>query len=84
MLNEKNEITIGHKNKRRFQAMLSSYVMDKKNGKAWDIHDVQVMEGLRSYYRMVEGENIDKIVSHLSQKFDVDVLKLIKADLRGE
>ena len=83
MLNANNEITVGHKNKRRFQAMLSSYVMDKKNGKAWDIHDVQVMEGLRSYYRMVEGENIDKIVSHLSQKFCVDIPKMIKDDLKG-
>lgn len=83
MLNEKNEITVGYKNKRRFQAMLSSYVMDRKNGVQWDLHDVQAMEGLRSYYRMVEGETIDKIVAHLSQKFGVDIVALIKRDLKA-
>ena len=82
MLNANNELSIGHKNKRRFEAALSSYAMDKKNGKSWDLHDVQVLEGQRNYYRMVEGENIDKIVSFISQKFGVDIPKMIKADLR--
>lgn len=82
MLNKDNEITVGHQKKRQFQAMLSSYVMDKKNGKDWDKSDIQTMEGYRNYYRMVEGEKIDKIVEHLSQKFGVDIISLIKTDLR--
>lgn len=82
MLNKDNEITVGHQKKRQFQAMLSSYVMDKKNGKDWDKSDIQTMEGYRNYYRMVEGETIDKMVDHLSKKFGVDIVGLIKADLR--
>ena len=81
MLNKDNEITIGHKKKKQFKAMLSAYAMDKKNGKSWDLSDIQIMEGYRNYYRMVEGENIDAIVNYLSEKFDIDIVKSIKDDL---
>lgn len=81
MLNKDNEITVGYKKKRRFQAMISSYVMDKKNGREWNKSDIQTMEGYRNYYRMIEGERIDKIVEHIGNKFDVDIVNLIKQDL---
>ncbi len=83
VLNRDNEITIGHKKKKQFQAMLSSYIMDKKNGVQWDKHDIQTMEGHRNYYRMVEGDTIDRIIDHINQKFDVNVVKMIKADLKA-
>lgn len=83
MLNKDNEITVGHKKKRQFQAMLASYIMDKKNGKEWDKSDVQTMEGYRNYYRMIEGDTIDKMVAHIGEKFGVDVVQLIKDDLRA-
>ena len=83
MLNKDNEITVGHKKKRQFQAMLASYIMDKKNGKDWDKSDVQTMEGYRNYYRMIEGDTIEKMVAHIGEKFGVDVVQLIKDDLRA-
>lgn len=83
MLNKDNEITVGHKKKRQFQAMLASYIMDKKNGNGWDKSDVQTMEGYRNYYRMIEGDTIDKMVAHIGEKFGVDVVRLIKDDLRA-
>ena len=83
MLNKDNQITIGHKKKRQFEAMLASYVMDKQHGKNWDKTDVQVMDGYRNYYKMVEGENIDKIVEHIGKKFNVNIIQLIKEDLRA-
>ena len=83
MLNKDNEITVGYKVKKQFQAMLSSYIMDKKNGIAWDKTDIQTMDGYRNYYRMVEGETIDKMVEHVGRKFGVDVVQMIKQDLRG-
>ena len=82
MLNKDNKITVGYKKKRQFQAMLSSYVMDRLHGQRWDKSDIQQMEGFRNYYRMVEGETIDKIIEHIGQKFDVDIVQLIKEDLR--
>ena len=50
MLNKDNEITIGHKNKKRFRAMVCSYLLDRQNGTPWSLHDVQVLAGLMSYY----------------------------------
>lgn len=81
MLNSKNEITVGYKRKRQFEAMLSNYVQDKMNGTPWDIDRIQSLEGVRSYYRMVEGETIDKIVSHIGNKYGVDIILSIKQDL---
>lgn len=83
MLNADNEITIGHKRRKQFTAMLSNYAMDKKNGIQWDFHDVQVLEGHRSYYMMIERESISALVEHLSKKFNMDIIAEIKNDLRG-
>lgn len=83
MLNKDNQITVGHKKKRQFEAMLASYVMDKQNGINWDLNDVQILEGYRNYYRMIEGETIDKIVEHIGNKFKVNIVKMIKDDLRS-
>lgn len=83
MLNKDNEITVGYKKKKQFQAMLSSYIMDRKNGVVWDKSDIQTMDGYRNYYRMAEGDTIDKMVEHIGQKFGVDVVQMIKQDLRG-
>lgn len=82
MLNKDNEITVGYKRKRQFQSMLHNYIMDKKNGIEWSRKDVQVMSGYHSYYHMVEQDTIDSIIKHMNEKMNVDVLALIKEDLR--
>ena len=82
MLNKDNNMTVGYKNKRVFAAMLHSYAMDKLNGKQWELHDVQVMEGYRNYYRMIEKDAIDAIVTKLNNKLSVNVVAMIKEDLR--
>lgn len=84
MLGKDNKITVGHKRKRQFWAMLTSYVMDKRNGVQWDLHDIQTMDGYRNYYSMVEGkEYIDGVIKELGDKFGVDIIKMIKEDLRA-
>lgn len=82
MLNKDNEITVGHKKKRQLQSMMYNYITDKKNGVEWSREDLMVMQGLHSYYRMVEEKVIDAIVKHINEKMNVDVLRLIKDDLR--
>lgn len=82
MLNKDNEITVGHKKKRQLQSMLYNYITDKKNGVAWSHEDLMYMQGLHSYYRMVEEQTIDAIVQHINKKMGVDVIRLIKNDLR--
>lgn len=81
MLNKDNEITIGHKKKSQFKAMLHNYVMDRKNGVGWDKYDVMTIQGLYSYYRMVEPEAIPELVKSMGEKMGVDILQMIKNDL---
>lgn len=82
MLNKDNQITVGHKKKRQLQSMLHNYVLSRQNGSAWSRQDVQVMYGYYNYYRMVEKNAIDGIVKHMSSKMGVNILKMIKNDLK--
>lgn len=83
MLNKDNNMTVGHKNKKRFQAMLHSYIMDKKNGIKWDLSDVRSLDGIRNYYCMIEKDVIDRIIDYTNKKFTVNVLQMIRDDLKG-
>jgi hypothetical protein len=82
MLNKDNEITIGHKKKKHFKAMLDGYVRAKKAGNGWDLHDVQVLSGLISYYRMIERDYIDYLLKTYSEKNRFHIMASIKADLK--
>jgi hypothetical protein len=81
MLNKDNEITIGHRKKKQFKAMLDNYVRVKKGGRSWELHDVQVLSGIISYYRMIERDYIDYVISNYGEKNQLDILTSIKADL---
>lgn len=83
MLNGNNVITVGYKKKRQFQAMLTNFVLDQRNGIPWSKEDIRTMEGYRNYYRFIERETIDGMVKHLSEKFGVDIVKLIKDELKA-
>lgn len=84
MLNGDNKITVGAENKRRLKAMLTSYTLDRKHGVRWGTSDVQVLLGKLNYCRMVEKETIDGIVAKLNNKFNSDIYREIKSDLKGE
>lgn len=84
ILNRQGDITVGYKAKRRFQAMISSYVIDKLKGTKWDKHDVMVMDGYRNYYSSVEGaDKINSIINHIGDKYKVNIIQMIKNDLRA-
>ena len=78
MINKDNQITVGHKRKREFKAMLTSFITDTKNGNAWDLNDVQVLNGIYSYYRQVEKETIDGIIDRMNEKFEVNIVQMMK------
>ncbi len=84
MLNRNNQITIGYQAKKRFKAMCSNYIQDRKSGIRWDLHDVQTLNGLRAYYIMIEREYIQMVIHKLNQKYGVNLVRLIRADLKGE
>ena len=84
MVNGENNITIGHKRKKEFKAMINNYLTDYKAGMQWDLNDVQVFRGLMSYYEMIESDTINYIIKTYNEKFHVDLKKVIKADLGGQ
>ena len=81
MLNKDNQITVGSKNKQRFRAMINNYILDRLNGKRWDLHDVQVLRGLTNYYRMVERDYIDAVIKANNTKYSVDVIAMMSKDM---
>ena len=81
MLNKDNQITVGYKRKRQFQSMLYNYITDGRNGRPWSQEDIRSLDGLRSYYRMVEKDNIDAIIDHINEKLHTDVVASIRNDL---
>lgn len=82
MLNKDNQITVGYRRKRHFQSMLYNYIRDKRNGVAWPQEDIRELQGLHSYYHMVEPDVIDAIIGHINEKMRVNVIQEIKNDLR--
>jgi len=82
MLNSNNEITIGHKRKKEFKAMLDNYIRDRKSDKGWQIHDIQVLSGLISYYKMVEKDYIVYLIQQCGNKHGANITACIKADLK--
>ena len=67
---------------KQFQNMLAAYAKDRFDGVRWDLHDIQAMEGLRNYYRQVEGEAIDRIVKFVGDKFSMNLVACIREDLK--
>lgn len=83
MIGQDNKISLGHARKKRLKAMISNYVMDKKSGVRWPLEVIQEMDGLRSYYYMIDSEGADGMMAYLSNRFNVNIMEEIKNDLRA-
>ena len=83
LLNKDNNITVSYKKKNYFKAALCSFILDTKNGKYWELGDVQHLRGQLSYYTMVEPEYFSKIVKEQGKKWNVNVNDMFKAYLNG-
>ncbi len=70
MLNKDNEITVGHVKKKRLMNDIFNMMSDYEEGKKWSVEDIQQLQGNISYYKMVEGEKIDKIIEKYSLQFN--------------
>jgi hypothetical protein len=82
MLNQDNQITIGYKRKRQFETMLTSYLNSRGGEEPWPRGEIMTLQGLYSYYRMVEPKTIDAIVKHVGDKKGVNIIAAIRQDLR--
>ena len=82
MLNKDNNMTIGYRNKRKFTAMLFSYAKDRINGTKWEFHDIKILDGYRNWYSMIEKESIQNIINKINKKLNVNIVDMMKEDLR--
>lgn len=83
MLNKDNKITIGRKNKEYLKAACHSFITDQRNGVQWELHDILVLKGKISYYKMVEPEYIEKFIGWFNEKNRVNLMKMLRDALRG-
>ncbi|HPE08107.1 MAG TPA: reverse transcriptase domain-containing protein [Saprospiraceae bacterium] len=83
MINKDNQISIGYRKKKVFKAMLNNYICDRNAGHPWNLHDVQTLSGLTSYYRSIEKNTILGIINKFNEKYHVNVQQMIREDIRG-
>lgn len=81
MLNKDNQLTIGHKKKERFRAALYNLIKDTQNNVPWDVSDIQHLQGMISYYNMVEPEFIRETLQKYNQKYNVNIKQIMKDTL---
>jgi len=82
MYNANKEITIGWKKKDEIKAMLTNWALDTKNGHERSVHDAQVVLGQFNYFRQQEKEYADYVISHLSEKYKIDIEHALLARIK--
>lgn len=82
MLNKDNDITIGHKKKKIFKAMLTNFIINLKNNAYMVKHDIQVLNGHINYYKAIEPNYINYIISKYSRKFNINICRSVKICLQ--
>lgn len=83
MLNKENDITVGHKTKKRYRAAIHNFIRDTLNDKPWDPYDAQVLLGQMNYNLGVEPEYFEAVHRKMNDKFKVDVITMIKDATTG-
>lgn len=91
LLNKDNEITVGHRRLKQFEAMTHQFAMDVRSGRAWSRDDVLHFAGLAAYYKMVYNKSksneeetpVERIFAHYSNKVGIDVAAALRAALKA-
>lgn len=83
MLNDNFDITIGHRKRKEFRAILSNYCADRKAGKRWRLGELQYVNGLLSYYKMVNEQSIMAVMGSVGKKFGVNIEEMLRLDIRN-
>ena len=75
MLNSLNQITIGHKKKQQFRAMIDQFLYDPSK---YTQSQKQKLAGTLSYYKHIEPEYIDYVVTKYNTKHNANLKELLK------
>ena len=84
MFNKDGNITVGHENKKTFKNSLFAFGCAIKDGHPWSVEDTQHLQGLASYYKMVEGDLIKEMIKKYSDRFGFDIETMMKKIIKGE
>ena len=83
MLNKDNNITIGYRKKERLRATIYKFLQDLTNNSPWSILDTQILLGNLSYFRQVEPNYVNDLITKYNNKFNKDFLLEAKAILKS-
>lgn len=83
-LNKDNNMTIGHVRKKELKTAIFCFMRDHFAGNYWELHDVQILNGKIAYGLDIEKKEVEQIVKTYSDKFNCDVMQLIKRYLKEE
>lgn len=83
MLNKDNNITLGYKKKHNLKAGIFNFLSDFTNGNVWSIMDVHQLLGNVSYWKMIEPDYVNYVVSKYNQKFNLNFDETAKNIIRG-
>lgn len=78
MLNKDNQITVGWRKKKEFEATLFNFCMDYKNNVQWTLEDVYHLLGVWSYNRGIEPEFFDNLNQKLLIKTQINAVETAK------
>lgn len=81
ILNEKNEITVGYKRKMAFRGQLNDYIRRKMKGESQSLHEIQIMDGLLSYFSGIEPEYWKRVIDRFNEKYQINLKRMIREDL---
>lgn len=82
MWNKDNQITVGWRNLKNIRSAMRNYIDAKRRHQTWDLEDLQKFMGKINYYHMVEPEVMDDLISRYNNRFNVDIMSMLKDDLR--
>lgn len=75
MLNKDNQLTIGHKKKQKFRAAIDQFLYNPQQATPEDKYK---LSGIISYYKMIEPNYINYIITKYNTKHNKDILTLLK------
>ena len=82
MLNKDNKITLGHENQKILKAKIFSFLMDEKNHHPWSRNDVEKLAGQVAYFKSIQPQRTQYIITHISNKVGLSFDQMIKKHLK--
>lgn len=79
MLNRDNQITIGHKNKKRIISMMYNLI---KNPDKWSASEGQVLLGHLNWYKANEPQPFARTITWFNNKHNVDVMNILMSVIK--